>query len=158
MTVISEELHIEEYFYPLAKDYNPVFEFIIKESTAAGTSPKGCFAKMSEWNIHHKHQSINKLIDWILTMTYSHFIQPFEDITNVYPIKCSETWGMSYDEGHYLKPHRHDPTQFSFVYYVNAPEGSSPLVFPSSGHEIKAEAGKVTIFESRLLHSVPPNQ
>jgi hypothetical protein len=50
------------------------------------------------------------------------------------------------------------PNYFSFVYYVTTPEGSSPLVFPTSGHEVKAEEGKVVIFESRLRHTIPPNQ
>ena len=35
---------------------------------------------------------------------------------------------------------------------------SSPLVFPTSGHEVKAEEGKVVIFESRLRHTITPNQ
>ena len=38
---------------------------------------------------------------------------------------------------------------------VNAPKGSSPLVFVTSGRKIKPEAGKVVIFESRLNHAVP---
>ena len=35
---------------------------------------------------------------------------------------------------------------FFFVYYVNAPEGSSPLIFPTSGYELQPKSGNMVVF------------
>ena len=42
---------------------------------------------------------------------------------------------------HYHHPH----SSLVFVYFVNTPKGSSPLVFPTSGKKVKAEAGTLVI-------------
>ena len=70
----------------------------------------------------------------------------------------SDLWGQYYNKGDFQDVHNHNPAHWSFVYYVNAPKGSSPLVFTTSGKKIKPEAGKVVIFESRLNHKVPSNK
>ena len=79
---------------------------------------------------------------------------------------CSESWGVIYDDGDYINAHTHKqgdlvdcstPNYFSFVYYVNAPEGSSPLIFPTSGYELQPKSGNMVVFESRLRHEIPPN-
>ena len=76
---------------------------------------------------------------------------------NAAGFKIREVWGVDYakDQGVYF--HNHFPYCMSFVYYVNVPEGSSPLVFPTSGYKLYPESGKMVIFESRLRHAIPPN-
>ena len=39
---------------------------------------------------------------------------------------------------------------------MNAPVGSSPLVFSDSKHTVEVAKGKLLIFEARLQHEVPP--
>ena len=47
---------------------------------------------------------------------------------------------------------------WSFVYFIDCPRGSSPLVFSDSGKRIKAEEGKLVIFPGHLRHHVPKNK
>ena len=68
-------------------------------------------------------------------------------------------WFAKYNKGDYTKVHHHLPAALlGFVYFVNSPPGSSPLVFSTSGKKIKAEEGKVVIFPSSIKHGVPFNR
>ena len=68
-------------------------------------------------------------------------------------------WFAKYNKGDYTLNHRHmDYAQYAFVYFVNCPKGSSPLVFTTSGKKIKAEEGKIVIFPPQLYHHVPKNK
>lgn len=72
-------------------------------------------------------------------------------------LKLIDLWGQIYKPGDFQMPHTHHPHDFSFVYYVNAPEGSSPLYFDDTKQTIIPEAGKMVLFESHVKHSVPKN-
>ena len=68
-------------------------------------------------------------------------------------------WFAKYNKGDYTLNHRHmNYASYAFVYFVNSPKGSSPLVFTTSGKRIKAEEGKVVIFPPQLFHHVPKNK
>ena len=77
--------------------------------------------------------------------------------SNSEPIEYDESmWFAKYDKGDYTKVHSHEPyALFSWVYFVNCPRGSSPLVL--NGKRIKAEEGKIVIFPSFIKHHVPKN-
>lgn len=63
------------------------------------------------------------------------------------------------DKGDLILSHDHGLSGcFSWVYYVNTPRGSSPLVFTTSNKKIKAEEGQVLIFSSFVKHHVPFNR
>ena len=69
------------------------------------------------------------------------------------------TWVARLDKGQETVLHHHHPQcTMVFVYFLNTPKGSSPLVFPTSGKKIKAEAGTIVIHPSILKHKVPPNK
>ena len=69
------------------------------------------------------------------------------------------TWIARLDKGQETVEHDHlYVATHAFVYFVNTPKGSSPLVFPTSGTRIKAEAGKLVVFPASLRHKVPPNK
>ena len=69
----------------------------------------------------------------------------------------SEIWGAVYSEGHYAKVHTHGDDTTSFVYYVNAPPGSSPIVFPDLGKQFDPEPGLCIVFDGKERHEVPEN-
>ena len=71
-----------------------------------------------------------------------------------------EYWQQKYHKGdfHDLHCHSVDRPEFSFVYFIKCPKGSSPLVFTKSGKKIKAEEGKVVIFPGWIRHHVPKNK
>ena len=51
---INEKLQIEEYFYPLAEQNNPIFQYIISSVKKKSVSSPGCYAHMTEWNFRSK--------------------------------------------------------------------------------------------------------
>ena len=73
------------------------------------------------------------------------------------PVNIHATWVARLDKGHIQHvEHLHYPLcTIVFVYFVNTPKGSSPLVFPTSGKKVKAEAGTLVIAPSTLRHKVP---
>ena len=69
------------------------------------------------------------------------------------------TWVAKLDKGQQTLEHDHlYLSSYSFVYFVNTPKGSSPLVFPTSRKRIKAESGKLVLFPPSLRHKVPINK
>ena len=68
------------------------------------------------------------------------------------------SWVARLDKGQKTMLHDHMPQcTLAFVYFVNTPEGSSPLVFPTSGKKVEAESGTLVIFPAVLDHEVPTN-
>ena len=47
---------------------------------------------------------------------------------NINAFKLVHCWGVTYNKGDGVESHNHFPYTISFVYYVNTPEGSSPLM------------------------------
>ena len=150
---INEKLQVEEYFYPLYRKNNPIFESIILKEKKIEFAR--CHAQMTKRNIISKE--IIDLVLWIKTVTHDKMVKPYAEISSFYNLKCNINWGLLCNQGDSLEEHRHNPAQFSFVYYIKCPEGSSPLVFTTSGYEVKPEPGKLVVFDSGLLHKVPPN-
>ena len=74
------------------------------------------------------------------------------------PLKLVEVWGQYYKKGAYQISHYHSHSDWAFVYYVNTPEGSSPLVFDKSDRMVYSKAGELVIFPGWLIHHVPENE
>ena len=110
-------------------------------------------AKHTDWQV--SSPNIDKILSWvtnILRGKYSWIGQ------RKLIINFPDTWFVNYDEGEYTVSHDHVPSIWSWVYYVNTPKGSSPLIFTRSGKKVKAEAGKLVLFPSSVYHYVPPNK
>ena len=86
-----------------------------------------------------------QLSDWVLDNT-SFDIKPIG----------TELWSAVYNEGDYADPHTHTPCTHSFVYYVSAPSGSSPLIFED--RRVDPVPGMCVIFKSNYKHAVPENK
>ena len=108
--------------------------------------------------IYEQSSNVQKLVRWILDeYRYDktvHTLSPDDEHIK----KRIGCWIARYNKGEYAQCHHHRPHTWSWVYFVNCPKGSSPLVFPTSGKRIKPEAGKVVIFDAQLLHEVPKNR
>ncbi len=98
--------------------------------------------------------SVNLLFDWILTLVRNQKYIKSQHLL----FKIDHFWIANYEKGDFTIPHHHHPSHWSFVYFLNSPKGSSPLVFTTSGKKIKAEDGKVVIFAGEVLHHVPKNK
>lgn len=76
-----------------------------------------------------------------------------------YPHKFDvDIWGAIYNKGDYADQHNHGNASISFVYYVNAVEGSSPLIFSDSNEIYKPESGLCIAWNGNETHEVPPNK
>ena len=152
MEKIIEQLCVSEYIYPLADKVNPILHSYIKKLIKKNNpnKPSQITAKMTDW--HLDSREIEQAVNWASSL----IIRDFER-ANGHLLKCSEVWGIVFNKGDSIEGHTHVPSVYSFVYYVDAPKGSSSLVFETSGHKIEAEKGKMIIFDSRLTHKVTPN-
>ncbi len=72
-------------------------------------------------------------------------------------LNLSAIWGQIYGKGAYQVSHTHLPCHWSFVLFVNTPEGSSPVVFGDNDLEVNPESGHGVVFPSWIRHYVPKN-
>ena len=96
-------------------------------------------------------KNIDLIISWVECLINTHY--PY-----IRDYKSINSWFVRYRVGDETKSHDHHPCLYSWVYFVNCPKGSSPLVFSSSGKRIKAEDGIVVIFPSIMKHHVPKSR
>ena len=110
-------------------------------------------ANMTGWRLDLEHKEVNTLANKAIELA-SDIRKSFSQI-DYYTRSC---WGASYTIGQYTDEHAHWPCLYSWCYYVKAPEGSSPLVFPETKPVIcfEPEEGDLIIFSSLARHSVPP--
>ena len=150
----KKTVHIRD--YPYAEKLNPVLNQIIKEKAV----------KKDKGALMTSYASLNvkefKLIsDYVIHFLSSdRFTLHNPHLTGLdgYPLRMHNLWGQLYNKGHFQNSHHHLPYDWSFVYYVNTPRRSSPIVFDESRKRIRLKAGQVIIFPSWLLHHVPPNK
>ena len=93
--------------------------------------------------------NIKNLFDWAMGFL------PQADISKH---AVDHYWIAKYNRGDFTLSHNHYPCLYSFVYFMNSPKGSSPLVFTTSEQSIEAKNGRIVIFPAILKHHVPDNQ
>ena len=150
---IREKLEVLVDHYPNYTSLNPKLMEDVKRADYSLSYKTNIYGKHSNWNT--KTDNIKFITDWvywILNQNYGLIKNGYEHRLNFY-----ETWFAIYDKGEYAKEHLHELSVWSFVYFINCPKGSSPLVFSSSGRRMKAEEGKIVIFPGHLRHHVPKN-
>jgi hypothetical protein len=151
MKLIKEKLRVSEYDYPFAHSLNPTLHKIICDLPDIQNRRTNLQAKMTSWNTDIKEFKI--ITEWVSNLLYRDFLKFKSE-----KIKCSEVWGALYNKNDHATIHNHEPSYFSFVYYVNVPRNSAPLIFANSGYRIKPVSGKLVIFDSKLYHKVPKNR
>ena len=147
MIEIYEKLKIAEFTYPNIESLNPILHDVIIEKNMNINKPPAIHAKMSDW------RTKDKMFDIVKEFAEYNLIREFD----VEGVKCSECWSILYESGDFVESHNHEPSMYSFVYFVNTPKNSSPLVFDTSGYKVQPEEGKMVIFDSKLNHHVPTN-
>ena len=141
---------IKEYEYPYQED-NSELKVAILNSYPTTTES---YIERSD-NCHiatgvESSQSVQKFINWI------------EETTDT---KLETIWGVWYHDGGGIKWHSHnseDDIKYSFVYYIQVPEGSSSLHFSKDPEKEKAtilpiEQGICVVWDSDFPHCVPPS-
>ena len=150
MMKVFERTQVYVYEYPFAERLNPKLHDIILEKAVH----RDMGASMTDWKECFDIKEFRTIGDWVYKI-----IQGFNlNIDQIYDLKLKELWGQYYKKGDYQSTHTHNPLSWSFVYYVNAPKGSSPLVFTSSNKKIFPKPGMLVLFPSWLEHYVPKHK
>ena len=150
MVKVFERTQVRVYEYPFAERLNPKLHNIILEKAVN----RDLGATMTNWKECFSIKEFRITGDWVYKI-----IQGFNhNIDEIYDLKLKELWGQYYKKGDYQSTHAHNPLSWSFVYYVNAPKGSAPLVFTSSNKKILPKPGMLVLFPSWLEHYVPKHK
>lgn len=152
---LQESLHIIIEDYPVHDFIKPRLLEIMNQAGFPNSQKTNVKADMTEWNIEAKDISI--MHEWISSLIAPKMKNFDEDNSWVKGLNFHNTWFARYNLGDKTTVHMHLPSVFSWVYFLNTPEGSSPLVFPTSGREIEPIEGTLVVFPSCTYHSVPPN-
>ena len=107
-----------------------------------------------------KTKSMQLIENWVSSLLDRAYLSSFLSAPKEYGARLNmNIWFAKYNKGDYTLDHCHrNYALYAFVYFVNCPKGSSPLVFTTSGKKIKAEEGKIVIFPPQLYHHVPKNK
>ena len=143
------------YKYPKSEELNPILHEVIINRTRNSDHPNNMGALMSE-PYDFTVKEFNIIVDYVKEVLGNLKDAPYPYKPN--PLKLVELWGQYYKKGAYQISHYHSHSDWAFVYYVNTPEGSSPLVFDKSEKKVYSKAGEVIIFPGWLIHNVPENK
>lgn len=121
-----------------------------KKQSYPNTNKTNVKAKMSSWQTHTP--ATKKLTNWIKELIV--------EVTQTPYIKyeLNDAWFAHYNEGDHTVNHAHYPDTWSFVYFVQSPPNSAPLVFTTSQSAVEPEQNRVVIFPSCVYHFVPHNK
>jgi hypothetical protein len=64
----------------------------------------------------------------------------------------------SYQPGDHQTVHDHLPCHWAFVYYVNTPKNSPPLIFDDCCFSYYPVSGQILVFPASMRHHVPTSQ
>ena len=157
--IINQKVRIYRCRFPHADTLNPkLHKIILKEAVN-----KDMGALMTHWNAQHIKE-FNLIQDFAINLILGSdsniMIEEKWVGRNMGPnleLRKGNLWGQLYNKGDYQVGHDHIPYHISYVYYVNTPKGSSPLVFDQSKKKLFPKAGEIVLFPSWVWHSVPPN-
>ena len=154
-----EKLEIEIHHHPHYQSLNEKliddlskFNFCSYKQNSYFTNIKGSQFSFTGNQLNLKPRGVTLIENWVE--------QIVRDRTNNNTIDfIFNTWAARLDKGQETLEHSHlHFCSLVYVYFVNTPKGSSPLVFPTSGKKVKAEPGKLVLFPSSLRHKVPVNK
>ena len=148
---LNEKLAVAEFQHPDCDHIcEPLYEYI-KDLPKIGYEPS-VNASMSDRRIHEKENpSVLEFLGWL-----QHVIGKNPQIFGKEgALRLEEVWGTTFKKGDNITPHNHMPFAWTWIFYVNAPAKSSPIIFSESKHTIPVAKGKLLIFEGRLMHEVP---
>jgi len=110
-------------------------------------------AYMTNWFLHQDYPIVNticeKAIDVVRKVTLN---DQKGKLDKFFTFDC---WGAIYEKYHYTKPHTHGPALWSWVYYVQVPNGSPPLHFPQAKLDVFPHEDEIVIFPGHVIHEVP---
>ena len=138
--------------HPLKDSLNKKLLKEIEEVEFSNPKPTIVNAAMSDFRTHTRTMSF--ILEWIESLIRANYKLPHYE----FGLEFYNSWYIKYEKGDKTNSHQHIPAAFSFVYYIQTPKGSSPMIFTHTGKRVKAEAGKAVIFPGNVYHHVPKNK
>tara|TARA_R100000152_G_C6679648_1_gene113847 strand:- start:7 stop:558 length:552 start_codon:yes stop_codon:yes gene_type:complete len=143
---LSQKVPVYIDHYPGSEKLNPKLHRLILEKVYG--SNKG--AIQTSWNEGFFVEEFKIISDYVIKI-----IRGVVEHQPSWELYLSDLWGQYYNKGDFQDVHNHNPAHWSFVYYVNAPKGSAPLVFTSSNKKVIPTSGMFVLFPAWLCHHVP---
>ena len=152
---------MKSYTYPPSKTVKQALVQTVKEN-CLGKVIRGN-GQITGFDLNKKNiQEVDDLILWVknilpkVSFKFAQLDEDFETISQVgYDINAfqiKECWGVIYNKGDGVISHNHFPHTLSFIYFVNMPDDSSPLII--EGEEMESKEGTVLFFLSNKYHEV----
>ena len=111
---------------------------------------------VSEYKLWKETKVYNKLLENILLTFFQNLnFNPFIKSLKSYVIK--DAWVAIYDKGQQANPHDHIPSYYSFCYYIDNEQPSSPMNFSPNNLNIETQTDQIIYFPSFITHSVKPS-
>ena len=158
MMYCRENLEVEIHYHPhyqilnkkLMDDFSKL-SFYSHGDTSNHTNIKGSQFGFTGDDLYLKPKGVTLIESWVEQIVR-------DKLSGSFNFRFG-TWVTRLDKNQETLEHSHlHFCTLAFVYFVNTPKGSSPLVFPTSGRKIKAEPGKLVLFPPSLNHKVPINK
>ena len=110
-------------------------------------------AYMTNWFLHQDYPLVSSICEQAIDIVRKVTLNDQKgSLDKFFTFDC---WGAIYEQYHYTKPHTHGPALWSWVYYVQVPNGSPPLLFPEAKLEVYPKSDEIIIFPGHVLHEVP---
>jgi hypothetical protein len=85
---------------------------------------------------------------------------------NLNEYKIKKIWVQKYNKNNFHDCHIHNPTEFSFILYVDCTDNSSETIFYNVGYpyfltgnfRVKPKIGRCVVFHGALPHCALPNK
>jgi hypothetical protein len=116
-------------------------------------------ATMTHWFLHKETLQLNLFQNFAYDCIRRSFCP--QDLPEYVNMRMNSIWGNIYRKGDYAKSHDHNPSKFSFVYFLKSKPNFSPLCFENDsnhGNElisVDALEGRFVVFPGYIHHSVP---
>lgn len=134
----------------LKKYSDEVYRIIDPNNSGTFTIRGG--GKMSTYEIYKDSSLFNELFDKIL-----HICDNLREFAHqTHSMHMPEAWGVIFKKGSYAIRHTHHPAPYSFVYYLNDCDISTPIVFDRSEPLFKhyPKKDEMLFFPGNMVHSV----
>lgn len=155
----------------------PVFEFILPQDCIEEankviddwneldkpTPPaSNLVARQTEWDLQMPkcEEYVSECCRMISNLVYNtggRCYGGLHDGTNDLHFYAKNIWGADYGPGDYTKPHYHYPADFAAVGYLRLDDNASPIIYDRTSPYYPSER-QLLIFDSKLIHEVPPTQ
>ena len=150
---------VREYHLDNSESVNLAVIKAIRDEGGTNSHLSNVKGYMTTWklNLDPESPDVKPLFDLIHESFYSSFMNLIDKegqhLEAQYMIES--LWGAIYEQGDFCQKHVHLPSQLSWIYYCQVPEGSPPLLFDDIDYEFYPEVGDLIMFPGWLNHSVP---